>query len=375
MELVAKKTVHEPGTQTEFSSRWEIVEPLQSTRYRNSYRARNLREDLAGHHVTLTVCRYEERLVSNANYVENVRRRLRHEVEMLALPLNFLPEAVDYFVCQNDEDDFPDRPGTPFGSDEPVLVTESFSGVPIDELIGHGPLDEVRALRIGLRLCDLLNDLHRWQVLAYELRPEDLLVDETDHDRIWVASCANFQKSDEAGRVSPKSLVVPLTDFMFAAPEVEEGRGRLDRRSDLYSLGAMLYHLLTGRDPRQQRTAKKVSWRSIGHLSLETQTCVRRLLSVDPAGRFDDTKSTRAALRRALTSAIEVAEGRVPARRPLPPVTAPGAAAVERAAQQCAKQNAKPDEALVPGLMKIALLPLTAPARALKWVFADPRGS
>ena len=73
--------------------------------------------------------------------------RLRHEVEMLALPLNFLPEAVDYFVCQNDEDDFPDRPGTPFGSDEPVLVTESFSGVPIDELIGHGPLDEVRALR------------------------------------------------------------------------------------------------------------------------------------------------------------------------------------------------------------------------------------
>ena len=367
MELEANAAIRENGPETEFSSRWEIIRPLQATRYRNSYVARSLREDLGDHKVTLTVCRYEARLLGNANYVENVRRRLRHEAEMLALPLNFLPEAVDLFESQNDKEKFSFADGTKLAKNEPVLVTESFAGLPLEELVKAGTLDEVRALRIGLRLCDLLNDLHRWNVIAFELRPEDLLVDETDHDRMWVASCANYQRTNGLGVAEAKSLVVPLTDFAFAAPEVETGRGRLDRRADLYSLGAMVFFLLTGKTARAQRLEKKPSWRAIGHLSLETQTFGRRCLALDPVARFDDTKSARAAMRKALLEAIAKADGRSHARRPLSNATAPGALVSTKVPSAAAH-----DAPLFPALVKIALLPVTAPLQALRWVFADP---
>ena len=373
MELEANTAIRENGPETEFSSRWEILRPLQATRYRSSYIARSLREDLADHKVTLTVCRYEERLLGNANYVENVRKRLRHEAEMLALPLNFLPEAVDLFESRNRQEKFTFSGGKQLAESEPVLVTESFAGLPLEELVAKGTLDEVRALRIGLRLCDLLNDLHRWNVIALELRPEDLLIDETDHDRMWVASCANYQRTSAKGTVDAQSLVVPLSDFAFAAPEVEKGSGRLDRRVDIYSLGAMVHYLLTGITARALRLEKKPSWRAIGHLSLETQTFIRRCLALDPVARFDETKSARSAIRSALVNALEVAEGRKGAQRPLPAVTAPGALAVEKAARTTTAAPA--DDPLLPGLVKIALLPVTAPMQALRWIFSDPTGS
>ena len=380
MDFATSTQVLENAPASEFSSRWEIIRPLQSTKLRHSYVARSLRSDLTEHPVTLTVCRYEERLLGNVQYVENVRRRLHHEAEMLSLPMNFLPEPVDLFICRNEHDifAFPDARG--FSENEPVLVTEALAGTPIERLVANGPIDEVRALRIALRLCDLLNDLHRWNILAVEFRPEDLLVDETDHDRVWVASAASLQRSDEKGRLRPKDMVVPLTDFDFAAPEVEAGRDRLDRRADIYTLGAMLFHLLTGRSPRMQRTDAKASWRAIGHYSIETRSFVRRCLDLDPAVRYEDTKGARKVLRQALLAAQDVADGRRnKVRTPLPRATAPGGGSggtLEGATEEVKVRGraAGPDDPLVPGLVKIALLPVTASMKALRWVFAEPRG-
>ncbi|MFQ5654413.1 MAG: hypothetical protein ACE5GW_06750 [Planctomycetota bacterium] len=301
MKLKVGATVKVRGAETEYSSRWEIVQPLRSTGHRNSYYARNLRTDLHDQRVKLTVCGYENRLLGNKGYVDNVRRRLLHEAKMLTLPLNLLPEPVDLFTCENKQDRFAFPGGKRYSANEPVLVTEVYSGKPLDVLVGKdGALDEARALRIALKLCDLLEDLHRHGVLAYELRPEEILVDPDDHDRIWVLGCANYQRVGRGGVVRPAELVVPLSDFGFAAPEVEAGREALGPRTDIYALGAMLLFMLTGQRARDLRTGGRMRPARRGGHSARTRKILTRFLAGAPRDRFADTKRARVALRRAL---------------------------------------------------------------------------
>ncbi len=366
MELKANTVLRESGEETEFSSRWEVLELLQSTRYRNSYLARSLRDDLTDHRVTLTVCRYEKRLLTNENYVENVRRRLLHEAEMLTLPLNFLPEPVDFFTCKNTQEKFGGKSGKMLRGIEPVLITETFAGEPLDVLIGREKrLPEERALRLGLRLCDLLIDLHRWRVLAYELRAEDILVDASDHDRIWVASCANYQKSDEGGVVVRDALVVPLTDFGFAAPEVEEGRASLDRRSDIYSLGALVLYLLTGIKARDHRTGEQPARSAIESFSAETQAFLGRCLSNGPKDRFPDAKAARSALSKAITRFQ--GSGALRASKKVRRALSPSSMSVRHSSTPAPY---KPRSAIF-DLVKIVLLPVLLPFIILRWLLLD----
>ena len=300
MKLKPRVIVKVTGRQSDHSSRWEILQPLQSTRHNHSYFARNLRPDLDDQMVKLTVCRYEKRLLGNKGYVDNVRRRLLHQAEMLTVPLNALPEPVDLFTCANRQDRFHFADAKSYKTSEPVLVTEAYSGVPLDVLVSEeGPLTESRSLRLSLKLCNLVEDLHRHRVLAYELRPEDILVDATDHDRIWVLGCANYQRTDASGVVHPNRLVVPLSDFSFAAPEVETGREPLGFRSDIYSLGAIILYTLTARKARDLRVDGGPMPRLPG-VSPSTQRILDRCLAPTPKDRFQDTQEVRKALRKAV---------------------------------------------------------------------------
>jgi hypothetical protein len=237
--------------------------------------------------------------------VDNVRRRLLHEAEMLTVPHNVFPEPVDLFQTQNLQDSFAFGEAERYRETEPVLVTEPYYGTPLDELVTRqGPLEQPRALRIGLKLCDLLEDLHRRNILIYEFRPEDILVDTTDDDRLWILGCANLQKIGRGEQVRVQDLVVPLSDFTFTAPEVEAGATPLDRRSDIYSFGALLLYTLTGHKPRQLIEEQGHNEAVYGLRKLSPGTCrlLGRCLSFDPAFRCPGPKEVRAALREALAS-------------------------------------------------------------------------
>ena len=279
---------------------WEIITSLESTRHRHSYLARSCRPDLEDQIVKLTVCRYEERLLGNRNYVDNLRRRLMHEAEMLTVPLNVLPEPVDLFTCQNPVDRFRFDGAKGYSTQEPVLVTEAYAGDSLEGIIqAESGISEARALRIALQLCALLDDLHRRGVLAYELRPEDIIVDASDHDRVWLLGCANFQRFRTDGVLQPNELVVPLSDFSFAAPEVEAGKP-LDVRADQYSLGAILLYMLTGRIARNERKQGEVPAAAfLKRFSEPTRQFVVRCLAREAVDRYGDSRAAKASLRTA----------------------------------------------------------------------------
>jgi serine/threonine protein kinase len=305
VELKRGAVVRATGPDHEHASKWKVLKLVQATRHRSSYLARNAHRELEDHQVIVTTCRYDPRLLGNRGYVDNVRRRLLHEAEMLTVPHNVFPEPVDLFRTQNLQDGFAFAEAERYRETEPVLVTEPYYGTPLDELVTRqGPLEQRRALRIGLKLCDLLDDLHRRNILIYEFRPEDILVDTTDDDRLWILGCANLQKIGNGKQVRVQDLIVPLSDFTYTAPEVEAGAKPFDRRADIYSFGALMLYTLTGHKPRQLIGEQGHNEAVYGLRELSPGTCrlLGRCLCFDPAFRWPGPKEVRVALREALAS-------------------------------------------------------------------------
>ncbi|HUZ56117.1 MAG TPA: protein kinase, partial [Streptosporangiaceae bacterium] len=100
---------------------------------------------------------------------------------------------------------------------------------------GQQPLDDI--LRLGRQLCRGLSHLHKHGLIHRDVSPDNIWLDERH-----VAHLGDF---DSAIPVPGADVLRPITTGSFAAPEEHEGRP-LDVRSDLFSLGGVLYVVATG---------------------------------------------------------------------------------------------------------------------------------
>jgi len=130
----------------------------------------------------------------------------------------------------------------------PFLVTESTEGTPLRDLLGSGePLELARVVRIGAQCAEALAAAHGVGVIHGALSPERI-------------SCGSAGRAYESVKVagfgiaslveaSPEALLSGSPELhAYASPEHIEGH-RLDTRTDIYSLGAILYELVAGRPP------------------------------------------------------------------------------------------------------------------------------
>ena len=92
-----------------------------------------------------------------------------------------------------------------------------------------------------------------------------------------------------------------LGDGAFESLQEEYQSYAIDRRADLYSVGAFLYRLLTGRPP-QERPEERKPLSAFGHFSDSVEAIVNKALSMDPAERFQDAGEMQAALADYVTS-------------------------------------------------------------------------
>lgn len=139
-------------------------------------------------------------------------------------------------------------------SETPYLVMELLAGGSAADLLRRrGPLDWREATRIIADACRGLAAAHAAGLLHRDLKPSNLLLNAEG-----VAKIADFgvaKVSQTAGTLTPKGNVIGTPEYM--SPEqcrVET----LDARSDIYSLGATYYALLTGRPPFDADTALQV---------------------------------------------------------------------------------------------------------------------
>ncbi|HEY7127973.1 MAG TPA: serine/threonine-protein kinase [Ktedonobacterales bacterium] len=132
------------------------------------------------------------------------------------------------------------EPETPF-----YLVMEYVEGVTVEELLRQegGRLDARRALKIALGVAEALAFAHRppLRVIHRDIKPGNVLIRQSDQQ----VKLADFGLAAVLAERSGKTAIGTLA---YMSPEQAAGRGA-DERSDLYSLGTLLYEMLTGQYP------------------------------------------------------------------------------------------------------------------------------
>ncbi|MEM7473898.1 MAG: serine/threonine-protein kinase [Planctomycetota bacterium] len=128
----------------------------------------------------------------------------------------------------------------------PYFSMQFIAGQTLSTKLKEGPVPQRRAAEIMISVCRAIGFAHRNGVLHRDIKPSNILLDEQDQVRIMDFGLAKF--ADSGDSLTRTGAVVGTPSYM--SPEQASGHGNLvGPRADIYGLGAVLYHLLTGRPP------------------------------------------------------------------------------------------------------------------------------
>jgi serine/threonine protein kinase len=135
-----------------------------------------------------------------------------------------------------------------FGA-QPYFAMELIRGRPLDEYAREQQLGIRQRLELIAKVCDALNHAHQRGVIHRDLKPGNILVDDTSQPKILDFGVARLAGGDSAvTRQTDLGQLVGTLAYM--SPEQVAGDSTaIDARSDVYSLGVVMYELLAGRLP------------------------------------------------------------------------------------------------------------------------------
>lgn len=212
--------------------------------------------------------------------------------------------------------------------DEAVyVVMERIKGEPLTSLL-VGPMEAERAVRITLGLADALRHAHRSGVIHRDLKPSNVLMTRAE-DGTEIPKLVDFgigkgiNDADET-TIAGRFLGTP----QYASPEQAMGLAEVDGRTDIYSLGCMMYRMLAGVLPFEADTAMGVAFkqvhapwppmasRSAAIIDPALESIVQRCMEKKPEDRWPDADALIGALR-AWQSREAIPPG---LSRPVPPL-------------------------------------------------------
>jgi serine/threonine protein kinase/TolA-binding protein len=135
----------------------------------------------------------------------------------------------------------------------PYFVMELVRGIPITDYCDQNNLPPIQRLGLFIDVCHAIQHAHQKGVIHRDIKPSNILV--TLHDGVPVPKVIDFGIAKATqGDLTDKTIYTQLQQFIgtpaYMSPEQAEMSGLdVDTRSDIYSLGVLLYELLTGTTP------------------------------------------------------------------------------------------------------------------------------
>jgi serine/threonine-protein kinase len=194
------------------------------------------------------------------------------------------------------------------------IAMEYLPGRTLKQLIREeAPLDPIRAIDITLEILKAARFAHRRGVIHRDLKPHNVIIDDTDHPKVTDFGIARAGASDmtETGSI--------MGTAQYLSPEQAQGHA-VSATSDLYSIGVVLYELLTGRVPFDAEAAVTIALKHVSEAPVppsainpqmppELEQVVLWALEKDPARRPADADQLIAALESARAAILAGSRG------------------------------------------------------------------
>ena len=266
---------------------YDLIRPLGSGGMGDVYLARDRTLDRL---VAIKVLR-------EATAADREARRRLHREAMAAAALDH-PNICTVYEVGTDER----------GRD--FIAMQYVEGDTLAQRLGQSGLGFATTLDLVSRIADALDAAHRRGVVHRDLKPQNIIVSPSGEPKLLDFGIATLRKPP-LDQADASTITQPATGTLagtpaYMAPEVLRGC-EADARSDLFSLGVVLYECLTRRRPFQGRTAQE-TWGRILHVEPEAPSKVlpgvdpaldavcQRLLAKDPARRFQSAADLRGAI-------------------------------------------------------------------------------
>jgi putative nucleotidyltransferase with HDIG domain len=166
--------------------------------------------------------------------------------------------------------------------------------------------DEATTIRIVRQVASALAAAHEAGILHRDLKPENIFLmihpEMPDYVKILDFGIAKLMSGETGTGMTGHGLVVGTPDYM--SPEQCSGGAEIDGRSDIYSLGVVMYQMLAGKLPFEAPSGREMMVAHLvkdppplhGTVSPGLGAIVHRMLQKDPAARFATMRDVRAAL-------------------------------------------------------------------------------
>ena len=196
------------------------------------------------------------------------------------------------------------RLGEDFRRSRPYIVTEYLRGYTLAHLLNSvRPMPEKDALRIAGRICDALAHMHEHGVIHRDLKPQNIMICYDGTLRIMDFGIA---RAAEGRRITFAGFTPAVGTPDYMAPEQIKGK-RGDERTDIYSLGAMLYEMVVGETPFEgdnlfvvmnaRVTGDPVAPRKRNpDVSLQVEEIILHAMEREPARRYPTAAAMKAEL-------------------------------------------------------------------------------